>query len=126
MTTFDQPSIDFDAVSEPISGETRAVVESTAEDIFGSWEWNEFVYAVHQVAADFSGEIDPSNVRARLEDARGVLTINPRKLSAFYSRAVSQRLIAFSHWGINADTKGRNQGKPARIYRIRALGPMRT
>lgn len=61
--------------------------------------------------------VSPDEVRSLLT-SRGELTINPRRLSAFYNRAVSQGLLEFSHWGINGDHKGRNAGRPARVYRL--------
>lgn len=119
MTTFDQPPIDFDAVSEPISGETKATVELVGNDWRSDRDWQLFVAALTEVSRDFSGEVNPDNVRAWLTGRNGLL-INPRRLSAFYQRATKTGLLAFSHWGINGDHKGRNAGRPARIYKLRS------
>jgi hypothetical protein len=108
----------FDAISEPIAGETAATVELVGGDWRADEDWHRFRAACMDEAA-WSGEVDPNGVRTRLT-RDGELTINPRRLSAFYHRAASKDgFLEFSHWGTNGDTKGRNNGKPARIYKLR-------
>lgn len=116
MTTFDQPTIDFDTVSHPIAGTTLATVTQVAEADRATEDWRRFTLAVRGAAYMLNGVVDPADVRARLT-VNGELIISPRRLSAFYTRAVAEGLIAFSHWGLNTDTKGRNAGRPARIYK---------
>lgn len=121
MTTIDDygtPAIDFDAVSAPIEGETLATVESVAHDWMADRSWRLFVGACEYVAEHNSGLVVPDEVRADLTQTDGELCIRPRRLSAFYNRAVAQGLLEFSHWGINGDHKGRNAGRPARVYRL--------
>lgn len=120
MTTFDQPAIDFDAVSAPITGNTRTTVELVANDWTADRSWRLFVDACREVAEDNDGLVIPDGVRADLTQTNGELCIRPRRLSAFYNRAVAQGLLEFSHWGINGDHKGRNAGRPARIYKLKA------
>lgn len=117
MTTIDQPELSFP--SAPIEGETKATVDLVANDWRSDEDWRRFVHAVRLAQMEDLDFVIPDNVRHYLTDENGRLTINPRRLSAFYSRAVAQGLLEFSHWGINGDTKGRNAGRPARIYRLR-------
>ena len=105
--------------SEPITGDTRATVELVGEDWRADEDWDNFRQTCKAIAATHGGEVDPAEIRRAFSD-RGV-DMNPRRLSAFYHRAASKNgFLDFSHWGINTDTKGRNAGRPARIYRLRA------
>ena len=109
--------------SEPITGDTRATVELVANDWRADEDWRRFFDACVSVARWAGGgtEVDPNWVRAALTGADGDLMIAPRRLSAFYNRAAGKDgFLDFSHWGINDDAKGRNKGKPCRIYRLRA------
>lgn len=123
--TIETPDL-FDAIrdaeaesfpSAPIEGETKATVDLVANDWLADREWGLFVNSI-QYVGEGDGIVRPDNVRVDLTNDWGELCINPRRLSAFYSRAVAQGLIEFSHWGINGDTKGRNAGRPARIYAL--------
>lgn len=111
--------------SAPIEGETKATVEDVAAtDVYADHDWDKFKHAC--IEASFSAysngcEVDPAVVRMKLSKA-GVLTINPRRLSAFYHRAVGKDgFLVFSRWGMNTDTKGRNAGRPQRIYKMREV-----
>ena len=115
MTTIDQPELVYP--SAPIEGDTKATVDLVANDWRSDEDWRRFETAC-RASARIHGCVDPDLVRIMLT-SHGELTINPRRLSAFYSRAVAQGLLEFSHWGINGDTKGRNAGRPARFYRLR-------
>ena len=58
-------------------------------------------------------------VRRMLTNDHG-LTIRPRRLSAFWSRAQSREgFLTFAGWETNDDSAGRNQGRPARYYRVK-------
>lgn len=132
MTThFDQPSIDFDAVSEPISGETKATVELVGNDWGADEDWQRFVAACYEATilrtrelgqgeyADISC-VDPNEVRALLTNGYG-LTIEPRRYSAFWSRAAGKNgFLVADGWVTNDDAKGGNRGKPLRRYRLRS------
>ncbi len=120
MTTYETVEIDFDAVSAPIEGDTKATVELVANDWRSDEDWCRFEKAC-QVAARGNGCVLPDTVRILLTGIDGELTINPRRLSAFYHRAAGKSgFLDFSHWGINGDHKGRNAGRPARIYKLRS------
>jgi hypothetical protein len=109
----------LDDAAEPISGETEATVDLVGRDWRAEEDWRRFREACLAAAA-WSGEVDPNDVRTRLT-RDGELTIAPRRLSAFYHRAAGRDgFLEFSHWGTNGDVKGRNAGRPARIYKWRA------
>ena len=65
--------------------------------------------------------VNPNEVRRLLTNEHG-LTINPRRLSAFWARATSKRgfMDNTSEWVINDDHKGGNAGKPIRLRRLRS------
>lgn len=122
MTTYETVELDFDAVQ--IEGDTKATVERVANDWHSDDDWRRFEKACREAAtiSSLSGpaEVDPDVVRGFLRNWDGELTINPRRLSAFYHRAAGKSgFLDFSHWGINGDHKGRNAGRPARIYQLR-------
>ena len=105
--------------SEPISGDTKATVELVAHDWLAERDYARFEAAC-RLEAGFGSTVDPNTVRHMLTNEHG-LTIEPRRYSAFWSRAAGKSgFLDFSHWGINGDTKGRNAGRPARIYKLRS------
>lgn len=120
--TFDQPAIDFDAVSAPIEGETKATVDLVANDWRSDEDWGAFKQAC--IEAAFSGysdgsQVDPNYVRLKLSNRHG-LTIEPRRYSAFWSRAAGKNgFLVADGWTSNTDTKAGNAGKPQRMYRLR-------
>jgi hypothetical protein len=105
--------------SAPISGATLTAVKSIAHDWDTDEDWRAFEWVVYYVGGRYD-EVAPDRVRHFLTNGAGELAINPRRLSAFYARAVAQGLLEFSHWGINGDHKGHNAGRPARVYRLAA------
>jgi hypothetical protein len=62
------------------------------------------------------GEVNPNRVRATLSNHLG-LQVQPQQLSATYSALSSQGVLVFDHWGTNDDTRGKNAGKPQRVWR---------
>jgi hypothetical protein len=119
MTTFDQPPIDFDAVSAPISGETKATVELVGNDPNADRDWEMFKEVVERDAWSNDGKVSPNRVRNRLSNRFG-LTIEPRRYSAFWSRAAGKSgFLDADGWTTNDDVKGGNRGKPQRMYRLR-------
>jgi hypothetical protein len=102
--------------SSPIAGETAATVGLVGEDWRAEEDWRRFENACRAVAKDgWLAVVDPNDVRAHLDGQ-----IEPRRLSAFYHRAAGKNgFLDFWEWGVNQDAKGRNQGKPCRIYRLR-------
>lgn len=73
--------------------------------------------AIRLDAVLHGGQVDPNRVRARLVDATGDLVVDPRLLSAAYSGLRSRGVLVPDGWTTNTDTKGRNSGKPLRLYR---------
>jgi hypothetical protein len=105
--------------SSPITGETAATVELVGNDWRSDEDWDNFRQTCKAIAATHGGEVDPANVRQAFAD-RGV-DMNPRRVSAFYHRAASKNgFLDFARWGLNTDHKGRNAGRPARIYKLRS------
>ena len=123
-----QPELDFDAVSEPIAGETRATVELVAGDWRADEDWQRFRESCEAVAdADdmapgwqSSRYVNPNLVRQLLTNNHG-LTIEPRRYSAFWHRASRGKdaFLVADGWVTNTDHAGGNAGKPLRRYRLR-------
>lgn len=110
---------DFDAVSAPISGETKAVVEMVGNDWRADEDWKKFEIACRVVAKAWRGQIDPNRVRRFVTNRHG-LVIEPRRYSAFWSKAASKGgFLVKDGWTLNDDVKGGNRGKPQRTYRLR-------
>lgn len=121
-TAWDQLNI-FEAIelSEPISGDTLAVVESVAHDWRSDPDWRRFVVAVQTAAIESEdGEtVHVGAVRRLLTNDHG-LTIYSRRLSAFWMRAASKAgFLDFDTWEVNDDHAGKNAGRPQRVYRLR-------
>lgn len=74
------------------------------------------VKAIYLDADANDGNIDPNRVRASLTNEYG-MTVYPRVIGAVYNSLVHKKVIAVAGWGVNEDRRGRNYGKPQRIYR---------
>ena len=61
-------------------------------------------------------EVNPNRVRALLSNEHG-LDVNPRMLSAMYSRLRAQGVLRHDGWTTSTDVRGGNAGKPARTWR---------
>jgi hypothetical protein len=121
MTTYETLPIDFDAVSAPIEGETLATVQLVADDPWADDDWVAFWDACHECAGRYDGVVDPNVIRGYLSNQYG-LTIEPRRYSAFWSRAAGKNgFLVADGWVTNDDTKGGNRGKPLRRYRLRSV-----
>lgn len=106
----------------PIEGETKAVVESVANDINADADWIRFRHACLIAAAESNDglTVHVGSVRRMLTNDHG-LTIYPRRLSAFWNRAASKAgFLDVEGWEINDDHAGKNAGRPQRVYRIRS------
>lgn len=110
----------FDAIA--IVDEARAVVRSVAHDWRADNDWRRFVVAVETAALDSDdGEtVHVGAVRRLLTNDDHGLTIQPRRLSAFWHKAASKAgFLDVDGWEVNDDHAGRNAGRPARRYRLR-------
>lgn len=117
MTTIEQPELTFP--SAPIEGDTKATVDLVANDWRSDEDWLRFEDAVRFSGLNH-GFVDPNNVRSLLSDPWGYLTIEPRRYSAFWSRAAGKNgFLVADGWVINDDVAGGNRGKPLRRYRLR-------
>jgi hypothetical protein len=115
----------FDAIAEPIAGDTKATVDLVAHDWQADEDWHRFTVAVHFSACgewDNEGRnlgtfVDPNDVRAYLAGS-----IEPRRYSAFWHRASKGKdaFLVADGWVTNTDHAGGNAGKPLRRYRLRA------
>lgn len=95
--------------------EQRAVIDTVANDWRADGDWLRFVEACAYVA-DADGRVHVGDVRRRLSNEHG-LTIFPRRLSAFWARAASKAgFLDVDGWQTNDDVKGRNAGRPQRVY----------
>jgi hypothetical protein len=111
----------FDALSKPITGESRAVVDAVAHDWRADEDWRRFVVAVEMaaVASEDGATVHVGAVRRLLTNDHG-LTIYPRRLSAFWSKAASRAgFLDAAGWEVNDDHAGKNAGRPQRVYKLR-------
>jgi len=98
--------------------EKQNIIDSVANDWRADGDWLRFVEACAAVA-DSDGRVHVGDVRRRLSNEHG-LTIQPRRLSAFWNRAAAKAgFLVFDGWETNDDHAGRNAGRPARRYRYR-------
>ncbi len=116
---------DLDSVSEPITGETKATVDLVANDWRSDDDWKRFEDACRSVAEPderlgyVALLVDPNRVRSHLTNGHG-LSIEPRRYSAFWSRAAGKHgFLVSDGWVTNTDHAGGNAGKPLRRYRLR-------
>ena len=78
----------------------------------GDAEWSLFVDVLTDVARNWGGELDQNVVRPLI---RG--HVAPKRIGAFWSRAVARDLVAVDGWSTSDDRVGRNSGRPMRKYR---------
>lgn len=117
MTTYETPELTYP--SAPIEGDTKATVDLVANDWRSDEDWREYERAVRWVASLDNGIVDPNAVRHELTNVYG-LTIEPRRYSAFWSRAAGKNgFLVADGWVVNDDVAGGNRGKPLRRYRLR-------
>jgi hypothetical protein len=72
--------------------------------------------AIVTAASLNDGIVNPNHVRKLLSNEHG-LQVNPRVLSSAYSALRRRGVIQPDGWVTNDDIKGKNGGKPLRIYR---------
>ena len=78
-------------------------------------ERDRIVAAIATDAELHDGEVNANRVRRLLSNDHG-LTVNPRVLSATYSSLRSRGVLRVTGWTTSDDTRGRNGGKPTRLW----------
>lgn len=103
--------------SGPIDAGTEATLDLVDADPIHDADRAAVDAAVRAVARANGGMVDPGQVRRRLCDDNGNLTVYPRVLSARYSALRRAGVIEPAGWTVSDDRHGRNAGRPARLYR---------
>lgn len=99
----------------PVDEQTGSLLDLLADD--GSAipgpdeEWHHFVVELESVARMDDGVISPNEMRPRIRDK-----VAPRRVGPFYRRACLTGLIAPCGYDLSNDTKGKNAGRPIRLY----------
>lgn len=103
--------------SGPQTPETEATLDLVDADPLHDRDRAAIDAAVRAVARANDGMVDPGQVRRRLCDDNGNLTVYPRVLSARYFALRRAGVLEPAGWVVNDDRHGRNAGRPARLYR---------
>jgi hypothetical protein len=90
-----------------------AVTGLVAEDPSHSRDVAEVVAAIELDASANSGEVNPNRVRELLP-----AHVQPQVIGATYSRLVREGRLVEIGWITNRDRRGRNDGKPTRLYSL--------
>lgn len=94
---------------------TFPTASSVCELVFGDpLHQRERTAVIDAIVADARAhgrEVDPNRVRPTVPQ-----WVNPRVTSAVYNALGTRRLLVFKRWATNDDRRGRNVGKPQRIY----------
>jgi hypothetical protein len=76
----------------------------------------EIVAAIELDASANSGEVNPNRVRQLLPPH-----VLPQAVGAVYSRLLREGRLTEIGWTTNTDRRGRNDGKPLRLYAYKAV-----
>lgn len=101
--------------SGPADPDTRALLELIAGDPIHEDDRAAVVGAIVAAARANGGRVDPNEVRKRLDGS-----VYPRVVGATYQSLAAKGVLVPDGWTISQDKHGRNSGKPARKYRLRA------
>lgn len=114
--TIQQPELEYP--SSPLAGDRKDTVDLVANDWNAEHDWARFREACRVAAQGIW--VNPNEVRRLLTNRHG-LTIEPRRYSAFWSRAARPEtgFLVADGWVINEDRRAGNGGKPMRRYRMR-------
>lgn len=112
----------------PAGPAVAAICELLNGDPLHARDRERTITAIVADASEHDGLVDPNRVRARLThtnaDGSTDLVVYPRVLSAVYQGLAAKGVIEFAGWIDSTDARGRNNGKPARSYRLtRTLEP---
>lgn len=99
-----------------LDAEALSLLDLISDDPRHDDDYDRFVAALRLVARHHGGRVSTNHVREELSNSWG-LTIEPRRFSTFYRRACKDGHIAWTGgYDTNTDQRGRNAGKPARLY----------
>jgi hypothetical protein len=93
---------------------TDAVTGLVTADPSHASDVAEIVAAIELDASANSGEVNPNRVRLLLP-----AHVQPQVIGAVYSRLLRERRLTEIGWTTNTDRRGRNDGKPIRLYELR-------
>jgi len=91
--------------------DTQAILELIDGDPRHRRDREVIIEAIRADALAHGGEVDQNRVRPHLT------TVYPRVIGSTYNALAARGVITFLRWTVNEDKKGRNSGRPARVYR---------
>ena len=97
----------------PVDTYTGSLLDLIVGDVTHDSQRLEVERAIWGVAAEYDGAIDPNIVRARIPT-----WVQPQVVGPTYRAMTLTGDIEPHGWTTSDDTRGRNSGKPARMYRI--------
>lgn len=103
--------------SAPVDDRTAALLRHVSGQEQHRLARERIVAAIATVADENGGRVDPNAVRALLSDERG-LTVPPRVVGSVYYALSEAGALHAEEWTVSNDRRGRNIGKPARVYRL--------
>lgn len=117
--TADQLAFGIDLPHRSVTDETAAILARVNGKWTNAHDRRCVVSAIVYVARRHLGRIDPNEVRGRLTDpVSGALTVKSQVLGSTYQTLATLRVIEADGWTVNKDKRGRNYGKPARMWRL--------
>jgi hypothetical protein len=104
--------------SRPVDAGTADILKLIDGDPLHESDRAAVVQAIFATADEHGGEINPNIVRPRIPT-----WVQPRVVGATYNSLAARGLIAWTgEWVTSDDARGRNSGKPARLYRLQTKG----
>jgi len=92
---------------------TGSLLDLIADDHIHADDRAEIERVILAVALEYDGHIDPNIVRRRLP-----AWVQPQLVGPTYRALCVAREIEPAGWTTSDDLRGRNSGKPSRIYRL--------
>ncbi|MFD4250402.1 hypothetical protein ACFWQL_11750 [Amycolatopsis thermoflava] len=99
--------------SAPVDAETASLLRLIAGDPLHAEDRAAVARAILAAAAADGGRVDPNQVRKRIP-----ATVYPRVIGAVYQALARAGVLQSEGWTISDDRRGRNSGRPARVYRM--------
>lgn len=110
----------FDLPDAPVPIDVADLLQLIAGDPVHARDRKKIVQAIVAEAAAHGGLVDPNRLRARLADEHGRPTVYPRVVGAVVSCLAQRRAIEPAGYVKSTDRHGKNAGRPARVWRLRA------